>query len=101
MVHTYDLLTSIQLDGLSKRKSSSLILEALINNVLLFSVNDTLYDPSEVIPELMASIWAYTKTPCDYTIHYKGRAIVHDGKFNELLDLFGETSDTIRMPLYF
>ena len=60
MVHKCDLLTSIQLDGLSKRKSSTLILEALINNVLLSSVNDTLYDPSDVIPELMATIWSFT-----------------------------------------
>ena len=51
MVHKCDLLASIQLVGLSKRKSSSIILEAFINKVLLFSVNDTLYDPSEVILE--------------------------------------------------
>jgi hypothetical protein len=101
MVHKCDLLTSIQLVGLSKRKSSSLILEALLNKVLLFSVNDTLYDPSEVILELMATRWSYTTRPCEYTIHYKGRAIVYDGKFNELLDLFGETSDNIRMTIYF
>ena len=101
MVHAFDLLKSIQSDELSKRKSSSLILEALINNVLLYSVNDTLYDPLEVILELMATGWRYTKIPCDYTIHYKGRAIINDGKFNELLDLFGETSDNIRMTIYF
>ena len=79
MVHKCDLLTSIHLEALSKRKSSSLILEALINKVLLFSVNDTLYDPSEVILELMATGWTYTKKTCDYTIHYKGRAIIYDG----------------------
>ena len=100
MVQTCDLLTSIQLDGLSKRKSPSLILEALINKVLLFSVNDTLYDPSEVILELMATRWAYTKRPCDYTMHNRGSAIIYDGKFNKLLDLFGETSDNIRMTIY-
>ena len=70
MVHKCDLLTFIQLDGLSKRKRSSLILEALVNIVLLFSVNDTLYDPSEVIMEFMATRWAYTERQCDYTIHF-------------------------------
>ena len=91
MVHKCDLLTSIQLVGLSKRKGSSLILEVLLNKVLLFCVNDTLYDPSEVLLELMATIWAYTDTPREHVIHYRGRASIHDGKFNELLDLFGET----------
>ena len=67
MVHKFDLLTTNQLDGLSKRKSSSLILEALLDKVLLFSVNDTLSDTSEVILELMATGWTYT-SPCDYII---------------------------------
>jgi hypothetical protein len=101
MVHKCDLSTSIQLVGLSKRKSSSLLPEARLNKVLLFSVNDTLYDPSEVILELTATRWAYTTRPCDYTIHDKGRASIKDGKFNELLDLFGETSDNMRMTIYF
>ena len=100
MVHKCDLLTFIQLDGLSKRKSSLSIIEALLNNVLLFSVNYTLYDPSEVILELMATGWRSTKRPCDCTIHYRGRAGLYDGKSNELLDLFGEASNNIRMTIY-
>ena len=63
-------------------------------------MDDTLYDPSEVILELMATRWRYTRILCDYTIHYKGRAIIYDGKFNELLDLFGATSGNIRMTIY-
>ena len=101
MVHECGFLTSIQLKGLSKRKSSSLILEALLNKVSLLSVNDTLSDPSEVILALMATRWRHTKRPCDYTIHYRGRAISYDGNFNRLLDLFGETSDNIRVTIQF
>ena len=100
MVHKCDLLTSVQLDGLYKRKSS-LILEALINNVLLLSVNDTLYDPSEIILELMATRWSCTTSPREYTIQYRGRVIIYDGRLNELLDLSGGTSDNIRMTIYF
>ena len=64
-------------------------------------MNDTLCDPSEVILELMATIWSCTTSPRDYTIHYRGRALIYDGKFNELLDLFGETSDNLRLIIYF
>ena len=78
MVRKCDFLTSIQLVGLSKRKSSSLIPEALLNKSLLVSVDDTLYDPSGVLPELMATIWAYTESPREYTIHYRGRASIYD-----------------------
>ena len=49
----------------------------------------------------MATGWTYTKIPCDYTIHYQGCANIYDGNFNELLDIFGETSDNIRMTIYF
>ena len=74
-----------------------ILTQKLFNNY----VDDTLYGPSEVILELMATRWTYTKRPCDYTIHYKGRAISYDGNFKKLLDLFGETSDNIRMTIYF
>ena len=64
-------------------------------------MNGTLYDPSEVMLELMATGWTYTNRPCDYIIHCKGRSTIYDGKFNGLLDIFGETSNNIRMTIYF
>ena len=103
MVHQCDLLTPIQLEGLSKRKSSSLILEALLNKVSRFSVNDTLYDLSEVILELMATGWTYTKRPCDYTVQHSIRVV--QLCMMEILTSYWislvKTSDNIRMTTYF
>ena len=79
MVYKCDLLTSIQLVGLSNAKALHYFYK-----VLLFSVNDTLYDPAEKILELMATIWSYTTSPREYTIQYRGRAISYDGNFNKL-----------------
>ena len=73
MVFKGDLLKNLKLTGLSKQRSFELLLQALIKNVLLFSVNNIQYDPSEVINDLIHTIFPIntkTRTEFKYSLLY-------------------------------
>ena len=57
MVAKGDLLRSIKLYKVNKTQSFEFIFEAIINNALLFDVNNVKYDPSEAIYDLINLIW--------------------------------------------
>ena len=57
MVSKGDLFKSVKLYKLNKTQSFELIFEAIINNVLIFELNNVKYDPSEVIHDIIDVIW--------------------------------------------
>ena len=101
MVSKGDLFRSIKLSKLNKTQSFELIFEALINNVLLFSVNDIKYDPSDVIMDLIDSIWPQPFNPkkeFKYGV-YNGDKEICIEKFKETL--YGLSDDNACVIIFF
>ena len=68
MLLKYDMLRNIQLIKLTKRQSNDIILESILNNKLMFSVNGKLYDPLEVLENLTDEIMDPYKPKFTYMI---------------------------------
>ena len=97
MVSKGDLLRSIKLYKLNKTQSFELIFEAMINNALLFDINNVKYDPLEVINDLINDIWVEPFNPkkdFKYGIYHDDLQIC-DEKFRESVECLSDPKYTL------
>ena len=91
MLLKYDILREIHLIKLTKSQSNDIILESLLNNKLMFSINGKLYDPLEVLENITDEIMDPYKPQFQYTISEEIGSL----KYTEILEVIDYQTITI------